>query len=72
MKKVNGVYKCPDCGEFEWYDYFLEKDEVVISNNWNEMCKNVVDHQRNDEQRYKITVRCPQCAKYYTIHGEFD
>ena len=65
MESIDGIYCC-DCGnQFEWKTFFLQPGEAVFGR-WEDLKKNVI-RSNVINNKYHITIRCPECNKTHFI-----
>lgn len=68
MESISGIFNC-DCGnQFEWKTFFLQHGEAVFGC-WDDMKKNVIKKSMVNN-KYHITIKCPECNKTHFITKE--
>lgn len=68
MESIDGIYCC-DCGsQFEWKTFFLQPGEAVFGR-LDDIKKNVIKKSMVNN-KYHITIKCPECNKTHFITKE--
>lgn len=63
MDIFKGLYKCEQCGEFEWKARIMDNSDFAFGDIMN---KNIQDIEKCNGKCI-IYVKCPKCGKVYKI-----